>query len=270
MSGGGSDGSRRRAAERARLTKLVRASLVVVAAALVSDAVGGRLSNGSPASDASAASADTSTASTTTTAPPVTLAPLPSIPGEAPVISRVETTDPVVFLTIDDGHTRTPEVLAAFDSLGVPATLFLLDGPVQAGADFFRAMPNTAVEGHTRNHPDLRTLSEQAQQAEICGNADTIERTFGRRPVLFRPPYGAYNDATKRAAAACGVTAVVMWEESVNGQVVSYASVPQLRPGDIVLMHFRPTFVEELRTISQQVEQAGLRFALLEDYLGVG
>jgi peptidoglycan/xylan/chitin deacetylase (PgdA/CDA1 family) len=267
MSGGRWDEPRRRgrqAAERARLAKLVRASIVIVVASLLIDAISGHLSDGPAASEASEVSR---APGPTTIPPPVTLVPLASTPGVAPVITRVETTDPVVFLTIDDGHTRNPEVAAALEEAGVPASLFLLDGPVQAAPEFFRGLPDTVVESHSRTHPDLRTLPEEAQRAEICGNADTLERAFGRRPVLFRPPYGVYNEATTRAAAACGMAAVVLWEMSVNGSVVGFRSLPQLRRGDILLMHFRPTFVTELRALADRVDEAGLRFALLEDYL---
>lgn len=259
MSGARSDKARRQALERARLARLVRVSITFVAVSLLVDAVGSRVRGGPAASDASA--------TTTTSSPPVTLVPLPSTPGVAPVVTRVETTDPVVFLTIDDGHTRSPEVQAALEEAGVPASLFLLDGPVEADAEFFRNLPGTVVEAHTRTHPDLRTLSEEAQRAEICGNADTLERAFGRRPVLFRPPYGSYDEATARAAAACGMAAVVLWEASVNGDVVGFRTVPRLRPGDVLLMHFRPSFVTELRALVERVDAAGLRFALLEDYL---
>jgi peptidoglycan/xylan/chitin deacetylase (PgdA/CDA1 family) len=255
---------RRQAVERARLARLVRASIVIVVASLLIDAIAGHLSDGPAASEASGVS---KAPAATTTPPPVTLVPLASAPGVAPVITRVETTDPVVFLTIDDGHTRNPEVAAALEEVGVPASLFLLDGPVEADPEFFRRLPDTVVESHSRTHPDLRTLSEKGQRAEICGNADTLERAFGRRPVLFRPPYGAYNEATTRAAAACGMAAVVLWETSVNGAVVGFRSLPRLRRGDILLMHFRPTFVTELRALADRVDEAGLRFALLEDYL---
>ncbi|MGH9227795.1 MAG: polysaccharide deacetylase family protein [Acidimicrobiales bacterium] len=253
----------RQALERARLARLVRASVVIVGASLLVDAVGGRMSDGPDASEASE-SRDTTP---TIARPPVTLVPLASTPGVAPVISRIETTDPVVFMTIDDGHTRNPEVKAALEELGVPVSLFLVDGPVQADPEFFRRLPDTVVESHSRTHPDLRTLSEDGQRAEICGNADTLEAAFGRRPVLFRPPYGAYNEATTRAAAACGMAAIVLWEVSVNGADVGFRTMPQLRPGDILLMHFRSSFVTELRALADRVDEAGLRFARLEDYL---
>jgi peptidoglycan/xylan/chitin deacetylase (PgdA/CDA1 family) len=206
----------------------------------------------------------------TTPAPPATVRPLPATPGQVPVVTRVETTDPVVFLTIDDGVTRTPEVAAALDDLGAPATLFLVDHPIEADAAFFRSLPGTAVGSHSRTHPDLTTLPEARQRDEICGNAATIERAFGRRPVLFRPPYGNHDERTRRAAAACGMVALVLWEETVEGDTISFRHVPELRPGDIVLLHFRPQLGRELRVVAQAAKKAGLRFGRLEDYLGAG
>jgi peptidoglycan/xylan/chitin deacetylase (PgdA/CDA1 family) len=207
---------------------------------------------------------------TTTTRPPSTIHPLPSTPGLAPVVTRVPTTDPVVFLTIDDGTTRSPETAEALGELGLPTSLFLNDRPIEQGAGFFRSLPNTVVEAHTQTHADLRGLPEDRQRAEICGNADTAQRAFGRRPVLFRPPYGNYDDATRRAAAACGMAALVLWEVTVDGSRMSFRGTPELRPGDIVLMHFRPQLAAELRIVTERIEAAGLRIALLEDYLVPG
>jgi peptidoglycan/xylan/chitin deacetylase (PgdA/CDA1 family) len=247
---------------RSRQVRRLRA-LVLLGTATV--AVSGLVSASSrpPSQGASA----TGQASTTTTRPPSTIHPLPSTPGLAPVVTRVPTTDPVVFLTIDDGHTRAPELVEALAELGIPTTLFLNDRPIEQGAEFFRSLPDAVVEAHTQTHADLRGLPEDRQRAEICRNAEVAQRAFGRRPVLFRPPYGNYDEATRRAAAACGMAAIVLWEETVNGTTMSYRSTPALRPGDIVLLHFRPQLVAELRMIVERVEAAGLRIALLEDYL---
>lgn len=225
-----------------------------------------------PPTTAAPAATTTTAAAPPATEPPPLLAPVGTQPlaltgPEAPVLTRVETTDPVVFLTIDDGVTRSPEALAEFQRLGIPAALFLIDDPIRAGGDWFRRLPGTLVESHSRTHPDLRTLSESAQREQICGNADLIEETFGRRPVLFRPPYGNYDRATQRAAAACGMRAVVLWQVTVDDDVVAFRDVPYFRPGDVILIHFRPSFVEELNVVKQRVEEAGLRFALLEDHL---
>ena len=56
------------------------------------------------------------------------------MPGHgAPVLTRVETTDPVVFLTIDDGVTRSPEALAEFQRLPVWGGRFGLVGYLADG-----------------------------------------------------------------------------------------------------------------------------------------
>jgi peptidoglycan/xylan/chitin deacetylase (PgdA/CDA1 family) len=249
---------------RSRPARRLRA-LVLLAAATI--AVSGLVSAASRGPGERAGATGQAQTTTTTTRPPTTIFPLVSEPGLAPVVTRVPTTDRVVFLTIDDGNTRSPEVAQVLDELGVPTSLFLLDGPIERGAGFFRSLPGAVVESHTQTHIDLRGLPEARQRAEICGNADTAQRAFDRRPVLFRPPYGNYDDATRRAAAACGMAAVVLWEETVDGSRMSYRTSPWLRPGDIVLLHFRPQLAAELRIVLRRIEAAGLRPALLEDYL---
>lgn len=261
-----------RTVRRRRLGVLAAAGLVVVAVAAGVDAVRDRLAPGPQGPGAGPTVRDEPGEQAAAAPPwvwqgPVTPAELPAPAGAAPVITRVETTDPVVFLTIDDGHTRTPEAAAALDQLGIPATLFLVDGPVEADAGWFAGLPGAVVESHTRTHPDMTTLSGAAQRDEICGNAASIEQAFGRRPVLFRPPYGNYDESTTRAAAACGMRAVVLWQQTVNGDAVDFREAPRFQPGDIVLMHFRPSFVQELEVVKEHVHAAGLRFALLEDYL---
>jgi len=40
-----------------------------------------------------------------------------------------------------------------------------------------------------------------------------------------------------------------------------------LKPGDIVLMHFRPAFVKDFLAALNAIHKAGLTPALLDDYL---
>jgi peptidoglycan/xylan/chitin deacetylase (PgdA/CDA1 family) len=249
---------------RSRPARRLRA---LVLAGMATIAVSGLVSAASEPPTGPASATGPAPTTTTTTRPPSTIQPLVAPPGLAPVVTRVPTTDPVVFLTIDDGNTRSPDVARTLAELDIPTTLFLVDGPIGQGAGFFRALPRAVVEGHTQTHADLRGLPEDRQRAEICGNADTAQRAFGRRPALFRPPYGHYDQATQRAAAACGMAAIVLWEETVDGSRMSFREVPELQPGDIVLLHFRPQLAAELRIVTERIQAAGLRIALLEDYL---
>jgi peptidoglycan/xylan/chitin deacetylase (PgdA/CDA1 family) len=196
---------------------------------------------------------------TTTTRP----APL------APVVARVNTAEPVVFLTIDDGAYRAPFELPALQLHGIKATLFLVNSVVHRSVPFFQAFvaAGNPVENHTLSHRDLSQLSYAEQVNEICGEADLQQQQFGVRPTLFRPPYGAYNDDTRRAAAACGMRAVVTWVAQIVDGKVQYQLATHLRPGDIVLMHFRPEFRADLDAFVTAMHAAGLRTELLENWL---
>lgn len=203
--------------------------------------------------------------------PDVKLPPVQN--GMAPVLTRIPTQHPVVFLTIDDGVTRTPEMVRLMAEYDYPASIFLTRNFVQADPAFFKqfAAQGSLVENHTVSHNInmVTQLGYQQQLAEITGMQEFAEQQFGRRPTLFRPPGGAYSTAMRQAAAAAGMKAVVTWEAKANAGRMDYQYGNALRPGDIVLMHFRPEFAADLAAFRAAQLAAGLEVVLLEDFLGV-
>jgi peptidoglycan/xylan/chitin deacetylase (PgdA/CDA1 family) len=193
--------------------------------------------------------------------------------GLAPVLTKIETKHPVVFLTIDDGVTRTPEMVRLMAEYDYPASIFLTRNFVQADPAFFKqfAAQGSLVENHTVSHNVnmVTQLGYQQQLAEITGMQEFAQQQFGRRPTLFRPPGGAYSTAMRQAAAAAGMKAVVTWEAKANAGRMDYQYGNALRPGDIVLMHFRPEFAADLAAFRAAQLAAGLEVVLLEDFLGV-
>ena len=102
------------------------------------------------------------------------------------------------------------------------------------------------IEDHTLTHQVMGGRSETFQRKEICGARSLVGRTFGRSPVLFRPPYGDYDKTTLEVVHGCGLAAAFDWSEAVRSGKVHYqTSVHKIRPGDILLTHFarcsRPT-----------------------------
>lgn len=197
----------------------------------------------------------------------------PAKNGLAPIVSRLHTTQPVVFLTIDDGAHKDPSDAAMMKDNHVKASIFLAKTFIDKNPAFFKQYlaAGSLIENHTLTH-DLRMVRHQGydrQKEEICGMADYEEAQYGRRPVLFRPPGGAYNETMQRAAHDCGMKAVVTWMATVNNGAVQYQIGDRLQPGDIVLMHFRPTFKEDLQAFIDAAAVAGLRTELLESALPV-
>lgn len=185
-------------------------------------------------------------------------------------VYRVRTADRVVFLTIDDGATRDPQLFDLLRRSGIKATFFLTDQYVRQGADFFRRgrdETGAVIENHTLSHPNLQGKEVEFQRREICETSDRYRRDFGRRPTLLRPPYGNFDKTTMRAAQDCGITHLVHWTAEIQKGRMTFASGRQLAAGDIVLMHFSPGFREDIAAFNEQANKSGLKPALLEDYL---
>lgn len=205
--------------------------------------------------------------------PPVTSPPdlinTAKIYGMVPVFYNVKTTQPVVFLTIDDGAVKDYEATVFMNRHHLVATLFLNDSKISDNYNFFRSLQSAGnpIENHTVNHHDLTKLSYVQQKKEICDNADTFSRVFGKRPTLFRPPYGAFNDNTRRAAADCGMTALIHWHAKANGGSIQYQQGDKLQPGDIVLMHFRKEVLADLTAFTDAAQKAHLQTVLLENWI---
>ncbi|WP_405856735.1 polysaccharide deacetylase family protein [Streptomyces sp. NBC_00090] len=197
--------------------------------------------------------------------------------GPVPVISEIPTTEKIVFITIDDGAEKDPEFVTMMKELKVPVTMFLTDSAIRGDYGYFAplAAQGHGVANHTLTHPDLRTLSQEAQRREICGQQTELARRYGTTPRLFRPPYGNWNEATRAAAGTCGVDAIVLWRESMQIKNMQYQrGDKRLHPGDIILAHFRGpaelkgrTMTEMTATMLRRIQEQGFTVARLEDYV---
>ncbi len=193
----------------------------------------------------------------------------PVTDGLAPVLISIPTKQNIVFLGIDDGANKQDFELELLQNNNIKATLFLADEFIKDKPSFFKKFMDAGypIENHTLTHRLLSKLTYEQQKHEICGEADRQLQQFGRRPVLFRPPGGDYNQDTRRAAADCGMKALINWVAKANGGSMQYQVGNTLRPGDIVLMHFRPEFAADLQAFLDAQQAAGLHTELLEDWL---
>ncbi|MGW1952444.1 polysaccharide deacetylase family protein [Streptomyces sp. NPDC001920] len=192
-----------------------------------------------------------------------------------PVVDRVATRDRVVFLTYDDGAEKDPRFVDMVRELRLPVSMFLTDSVVGPGYGHFARLRSVgaSMQNHTLDHAALRGLPYAGQRAEICGQQNKLRARFGIRPHLFRPPYGTYDTTTLRAAAGCGVRAVVLWRAAMEGDgELTYAEGPgRLRAGDIVSVPSgEPTGMtlrERTTRLLRAIQGRGLTVGRLEDYL---
>ncbi|GAA2549614.1 MULTISPECIES: polysaccharide deacetylase family protein [Streptomyces] len=192
-----------------------------------------------------------------------------------PVVDHVPTDDGVVFLTYDDGAERDPRFIDLVRERRLPVSMFLTDSVVGPGYAHFARLRavGASLQNHTLDHPALRGLPYAGQRAEICGQQRKLKERFGVRPHLFRPPYGTYDTTTLRAAADCGIAAVVLWRVTLegDGHLAYTRGAHRLTPGDIVSVPSggapSPSLAERTTRLLDELEERGLRVGRLEDYV---
>ncbi|WP_282694395.1 polysaccharide deacetylase family protein [Streptomyces sp. CC208A] len=196
-----------------------------------------------------------------------------------PVFTTVPTKEKVVFLTIDDGSDKDPALIRMMSELGIPYSAFLSDYVISDDYGYFAKMQKSQPRGvtlnnHTLHHKYLPGLSYARQKQEICGMQDVIEKKYGKRPELFRPPYGNYNQDTLRAAKSCGVKAVPLWAAEAFPDRMEWREWDRdLHPGDIVLTHFRGeeewkgSMPDMIRRVMNVITAKGYAVGRLEDYV---
>ena len=150
-----------------------------------------------------------------------------------------------VALTFDDGPDpdATPAVLDALDEAGAKATFFM----VGEQAMEHRALAREVAE---RGHEVALHGFEHREHSEMGGAArddlarglGTLEVATGRRPALFRPPYGRFSEASHAACADLRLEPVLWsawgmdWEPLPAERIVDLAT-RDLAAGTIVVLH---------------------------------
>lgn len=227
-----------------------------------------------PTIDAVPTASPTLTSENTDPGPDARYTPPPVDRTATTVLKRIRAKEKVVFLTIDDGgpraDTKAARVLARRQ---VPLTQFLITDLISDNTDFYAGVAESdgqVIQNHTVDHVDMTTLSQQQQRDQICSASADLKAWFGTRPWLFRPPFGELDQNTRTAAAQCGIKYLVLWTvnmpEGGKGKFL-YNRGDRFRPGDIVLIHWRPKLEYDLRRGLAEIRRQGFRVAALQDYL---
>jgi peptidoglycan/xylan/chitin deacetylase (PgdA/CDA1 family) len=204
--------------------------------------------------------------------------------GQLQITWYVETTEPVVAFTFDDGPGPkwTSMVLDTLDSYQVPATFFMVGQHLAEYGDLVKGrLDRHDVGNHSWSHPDLAMLDASQIAEQIGRTHDTIKKVTGREAHLLRPPYGHLGGSTLMAADKSGYN-IVLWSREMNesayphhqeGQVAEI--VESVRPGQIVLAHDvgtndRLVALNHLGEMFTGLRQRGFRFVTVSELMALG
>lgn len=160
--------------------------------------------------------------------------------------AAVNSARPMIALTFDDGPSseNTPRVLSYLESVGGKATFFMVGNRVAPNAGLLQRMVADGCEvgNHTWGHETLTKLSNEQIINTLNAANDAIQAACGVRPIVMRPPGGAYNDNVLANVGNLGMSAYY-WSvdtrdwKTRNAQATIDHVLANAKDGDIILMH---------------------------------
>ncbi|MEU7341114.1 polysaccharide deacetylase family protein [Streptomyces sp. NPDC007074] len=152
-----------------------------------------------------------------------------------------------IALTFDDGPDplSTPHFLRLLAERQVRATFFLLGGEAHRSPGLVReiAAAGHEIGVHGWLHRPLLLRGPRATYEDFARARDTVADITGRRPTLFRPPYGVMSTAAHVAARRLGLTPVLWtcwgedWTARATPESVHRTVTSGLDGGGTVLLH---------------------------------
>lgn len=151
-----------------------------------------------------------------------------------------------VALTFDDGPDRkhTLHVLEVLKNEKVPATFFVVGNMVKKNPDILKRIEQEGhvIGNHSWSHPQMTKISGKEVDAQIDRTNQAVYDIIGKKPLLFRPPYGAINKRVEKQIGGKGIK-VVNWSVDTNdwrgrsSEQILNTVKSEVEPGGIILQH---------------------------------
>ena len=144
------------------------------------------------------------------------------------------------------GNEDTGQILDILKKNDVKVTFFMTGGWVEKYPDDVKAIAKAGHDlgNHSENHKQMSTLNRQQCMDEISKAHDKVLKLTGKKMILFRPPFGDYNNNVVEVVNSMGYHCV-QWDvdsldwknygrENIINTVVNHK---HLGNGSIILCH---------------------------------
>ncbi len=195
----------------------------------------------------------------------------------SPVLTRLATAEPVVWLTIDDGPSDdTAAILDLLDAHAAKATFFLVGDRARARPQLVQEIVRRGhgIGNHSQSHPQsvFWALGPARMRAQVGQAQATLTEISGIPPRWFRAVVGMSNPFVAAALREHGLARVAWSARGFDAVAADPDAVVarverDLAPGVIVLMHEGARHgrnVETLQRLLQRLSVRGYRAVLPE------
>lgn len=142
------------------------------------------------------------------------------------------------------GNEDTEQLIEILGKYNVKATFFVVGAWAEKYPESVKALSDAGHEvmNHSDSHPHMTKLSSEDIKKEISSCSDKIQAITGVRPILFRPPYGDYDNNVVASAREIGHYTVQWDVDSLDWKDLEPSAIydrvtKRITPGSIVLFH---------------------------------
>lgn len=196
------------------------------------------------------------------------------------VLCKAQTQEKIVSLTFDDGPDLelTPKLLDQLLDLGIPVTFFCIGRKIQENKSLVQRihLEGHLIGTHSYSHSNLFDFFSSAHmQKELEQSSLAVFEATGKKPLLFRPPYGVINPMLKRAVKQLGFHVIGFnnraWDTSSrNKEIIMDRITRNMNPGDIILLHDTvPETIDIIKSIAELINQSGYQVVPLDKLLNI-
>ncbi len=154
--------------------------------------------------------------------------------------------DKVVALSFDAawGNEDTGKLIEIMDKYKVKTTFFVVGGWVDKFPESVKQLSDAGHEimNHSDTHPHMTQISVEKMKEEIENCGKKIEKITGKKPNLFRAPYGDYDNKVIKTMKELGYY-TIQWDvdsldwKDLTASEISDRVLKKVKPGSIVLFH---------------------------------
>lgn len=179
-------------------------------------------------------------------------------------------------LTFDDGPgIYTPALLKTLSKVGAKATFFLVGKRVEDRPQIAKqiAAHGHAIGNHTYSHASLPAHSDNEILDELKVTQEILEKATGRRPTMYRPPYGQTDERVLGLAAQTEL-AEILWTDTtldwslVDSKKIKATVLKLAKRNGVILMHdVVPETVKVMPEVLKELKKRGYHFVTVPTLL---
>ncbi len=192
------------------------------------------------------------------------------------VIRSVNTTQPVVALTFDDGPSRyTDDILDILKVHQSKASFFLIGSKLRRYQGYVKRIQveEHAIGNHSYNHHHITVQSLDELLKNIAKSQLVFNDVLGRLPIYFRPPYGEVS-LEQETLLKKHFSYLVRWsidpkdwDKKQDSSAILNHILMALKPGAIIVLHERKQTVKLLPELIVAIQQKGYQLVSLDTLL---